>query len=151
MKKIITTTLFLGIFLSVNAQFNDIDVRLKHLEDKKTFNKNLKNISLDGKRFFLSKNFDDHTERMLITINNNQATYVEVFYDKKNEETSSNVFSGDVKRKDNFVSFYFDKLEGEKVSLPVAKNFILTSENKVIYLIDVNTKERWVDEASIRK
>lgn len=150
MKKNIITLVFFGTFFSINAQFIGIDARLKRLEEKKTISKNLKNLDLNNKKFTLSKDFDDHTERMYITINENQATYVEVFYDKDTQETSSNVFTGDMKKAENVLSFRFDKLEGEKVGLPVAKNFIINTEKKKIYLLDVNTKERWIEDLTMK-
>lgn len=95
------------------------------------------------------KDFEDHTERTFIIIKGKSATYVEMFDDKSNGKTSSNVFSGDyVRTRKNVISFRFDKLEGKKIAVPITKTMLLTKQKKTVYLVDVNTKERWIDEAA---
>lgn len=137
--------------ISLNAQYGAINERLQRLEEK-SGSQNLKDIDISNKKFVLIKDYEDHTERMFITINGNQATFVEVFDDKSNNTTTSNIFTGDViKTQNNVLSFRFDKLEGKKVALPVAKTLLLNKQKKVIYLVDVNTKERWIDDAVINK
>lgn len=137
--------------ISLNAQYGAINERLQRLEEK-SGSQNLKDIDISNKKFVLIKDYEDHTERMFITINGNQATFVEVFDDKSNNTTTSNIFTGDViKTQNNVLSFRFDKLEGKKVALPVAKTLLLNKQKKVIYLVDVNTKERWIDDAAINK
>lgn len=137
--------------ISLNAQYGAINERLQRLEEK-SGSQNLKDIDISNKKFVLIKDYEDHTERMFITINGNQATFVEVFDDKSNNTTTSNIFTGDViKTQNNVLSFRFDKLEGKKVALPVAKTLLLNKQKKVIYLVDINTKERWIDDAAINK
>lgn len=144
--------LLLAIFgISVNAQYNAVNARLERLEAKER-NVNLKDLDISNKKFVLIKDFDDHTERMFITVNGDQATFVEVFDDKATGETTSNIFTGDVvKTENNVLSFRFDMLEGKKVALPVAKNLLATKQKRVLYLVDVNTRERWIDESAINK
>jgi hypothetical protein len=35
--------------------------------------------------------------------------------------------------------------------MPVTKTLLLTQQDNILYLIDVNTKDRWIDEASYQK
>lgn len=130
------------------SAINDI---LTLLEEKRGINQNLENLSVDNKKFVLIKDFPDHTERSFIIIKGKDATYVEMFDDKSNNETTSNVFSGDVLRKKNIVSLRADKLEGKKIPIPVTKTLLLTKQKEILYLIDINSRERWIDEKAYSK
>ncbi|MDR6132910.1 hypothetical protein QE442_003796 [Chryseobacterium sp. SORGH_AS1175] len=55
---------------------------------------------------------------------------------------------GDIVRKNNIVSLRADKLENKKIPMPVTKTLLLTKQDNILYLIDVNTRDRWIDEAS---
>lgn len=149
MKKLILI-LFLSAFSVVlKAQYGTINAILTELEARKGFNKELRNENLDDRKFVVIKDFEDHTERTFIIIKGKSATYVEMFDDKSNGKTSSNVFSGDyVRTRKNVISFRFDKLEGKKIAVPITKTMLLTKQKKTVYLVDVNTKERWIDEAA---
>lgn len=151
MKKLILI-LFLSAFSVVlKAQYGTINAILTELEARKGFNKELRNENLDDRKFVVIKDFEDHTERTFIIIKGKSATYVEMFDDKSNGKTSSNVFSGDyVRTRKNVISFRFDKLEGKKIAVPITKTMLLTKQKKTVYLVDVNTKERWIDEAAFR-
>lgn len=136
----------------LNAQYGTISAILDQLEERRGINKNLKDVNLDNSKFVLIKEFDDHTERSFIIIQGNLATYVEMFDDKQTGQSTSNVFSGDVVRSQhNIISLRADKLEGQKISMPLTKTLLLTKQKKVLYLIDVNTKERWIEEAALNK
>ncbi|MEG2510328.1 MAG: hypothetical protein RSA74_12845, partial [Chryseobacterium sp.] len=94
----------------------------------------------------------DHTERDFIIMKGNKATYVEVFDDKATGESYSNVFSGDIVRsRKNIISLRADLLENKKVPIPVTKTLLMTRLDDILYLIDVNNKDRWIDEASFSK
>lgn len=149
MKKLILI-LFLSAFSVVlKAQYGTINAILTELEARKGFNKELRNENLDDRKFVVIKDFEDHTERTFIIIKGKSATYVEMFDDKSNGKTSSNVFSGDyVRTRKNVISFRFDKLEGKKIAVPITKTMLLTKQKKTVYLVDVNTNERWIDEAA---
>ena len=122
------------------------------MEERKGINKNLINVNIDDTKFVFIKDFDDHTERNFIVLKGSQATYVEVFDDKQTGETSANVFSGDIVRsKHQIISMRADKLEGKKIPIPITKTFLLTEQKKILYLIDINTRERWIEERSINK
>lgn len=151
MKKIFALFL-LGSFLGLKAQYGTINAILDRLEERKGINKNLINVNIDDTKFVFIKDFDDHTERNFIVLKGSQATYVEVFDDKQTGETSANVFSGDIVRsKHQIISMRADKLEGKKIPIPITKTFLLTEQKKILYLIDINTRERWIEERSINK
>ncbi|MCP2037821.1 hypothetical protein [Chryseobacterium sp. HSC-36S06] len=152
MNKLILLIAILASSLALKAQYGTLNAILDRLEEKRGVNKNLKDVNIDDTKFVLIKNFDDHTERSFVIIKGNKATYVEMFDDKKTGETSSNVFSGDVVRsKHNIISLRADKLEGKPIALAVTKTFLMTMQKKVLYLIDVNNKERWIEESAFNK
>ena len=151
MKKIIIGILLLGTIVSAKAQYGTLNEILTRLEERKGINQHLENINIDNKKFVFIKDEADHTERDFIVIKGNKATYVEVFDDKATGETSSNVFTGDIIRKKNIVSLRADMLENKKVPMPVTKTLLLTKQDNILYLIDFNTKARWIDEASYSK
>lgn len=150
MKKLISVISLVVISNLALAQLSSIDALLTKLEERKGLSKkDLGHIKIDEKKFVFFKDFKDHTERMIITTNGNQATFVEIFDDKETKETTSNLFSGDLIRNGNFISFRFDRLEGKKIPIPVTKNLLMAEQNKILYLIDVNTKQRWIDESKL--
>ncbi|MCQ4034264.1 hypothetical protein [Kaistella montana] len=152
MKKIIFSIVFCFSTLGLNAQYGSINAIIQKLEERRGINQNLSDVNIDDRKFILIKDFEDHTERSFIIIKGNLATYVEMFDDKKNGETSSNVFSGDIVRSQhNIISLRADKLEGKKIALPVTKTLLMTKQKKFLYLIDVNTKERWIEESAINQ
>ncbi|WP_419868541.1 hypothetical protein [Chryseobacterium sp. CT-SW4] len=151
MKKIFIGILLAGSFIAKAQNFGAINEILNRLEETKGINQNLENVDVTNKKFVLIKDFDDHTERDFIIIKGKEATYVEIFDDKQTNESTSNVFTGDIIRKKNIISLRADMLENKKVPLPVAKTLLLTKQKDILYLIDVNTKERWIDEESFNK
>lgn len=152
MTKIFSGLLFIGTLFFANAQYGTLNAILTKLEERKGINQNLSNVNIDDKKFVLIKDANDHTERNFIAIKGNQATYVEIFDDKASGESTSNVFSGDIVRsRKNMISLRADMLENKKVPIPVTKTFLLTRLDDILYLIDVNSKDRWIDEASFSK
>lgn len=147
--------LFIGIFLlgtlGLKAQYGTLNEILNRLEQRKGINQHLENVNIDNKKFVFIKDEADHTERDFIIIKGNNATYVEVFDDKATGESSSNVFTGDIIRKKNIISLRADMLENKKIPMPVTKTLLLTQQDNILYLIDVNTRDRWIDEASYSK
>ncbi|UJF28925.1 hypothetical protein L0B70_08645 [Kaistella sp. 97-N-M2] len=152
MKKILCAAVMLISAAAVQAQYASINTILDQLEARRGINQNLKNVNIDDTKFVLVKDFEDHTERSFIVLKDNLATYVEMFDDKKTGETSSNVFSGDIVRtQHNIISLRADKLEGQKIALPITKTLLMTKLKKTLYLVDVNTRERWIEESAINK
>ncbi len=134
--------------LGLKAQYGSLNEILNRLEQRKGINQHLENVNIDNKKFVFIKDEADHTERDFIIIKGNNATYVEVFDDKATGESSSNVFTGDIIRKKNIISLRADLLENKKIPMPVTKTLLLTQQDNILYLIDVNTRDRWIDEAS---
>ncbi|MDR4952139.1 hypothetical protein REB14_08145 [Chryseobacterium sp. ES2] len=150
MRKLLIGTFLLGT-LGLKAQYGTLNEILNRLEQRKGINQHLENVNIDNKKFVFIKDEADHTEREFIIIKGNNATYVEVFDDKATGESSSNVFTGDIIRKKNIISLRADMLENKKIPMPVTKTLLLTQQDNILYLIDVNTRDRWIDEASYSK
>ena len=139
-------------FVAIKAQYSSINAILTLLEERKGINQNLKDVNIDDTKFVLIKDFEDHTERSFIVIKGNKVTYVEMFDDKKTGETSSNVFSGDIMRtRRNIISLRADQLEGKKIPIAITKTLLMTKQKKILYLVDLNSKERWIEENAINK
>lgn len=152
MRKLFIGILFVGTISGVKAQYGSLNEILTRLEERKGVNQHLESVNIDNKKFVFIKDEADHTERDFIVIKGNKATYVEVFDDKATGESSSNVFSGDIIRnRKNIISLRADMLENKKVPIPVTKTLLLTSQDNILYLIDINTKDRWIDESSFSK
>ena len=152
MKKTLILLFFALISIQGKAQYAKLDAILTILEERKGMNQNLQNVNIDNKKFIIIKDFEDHTERKFIVIKGNKATFVEIFDDKKTGESASNVFSGDIIRtRKNMISLRADQLEGKKIPIPITKTMLLTKQREILYLVDVNSKERWIDEASFSK
>lgn len=152
MKKTLILLFFALISIQGKAQYAKLDAILTILEERKGMNQNLQNVNIDNKKFIIIKDFEDHTERKFIVIKGNKATFVEIFDDKKTGESTSNVFSGDIIRtRKNMISLRADQLEGKKIPIPITKTMLLTKQREILYLVDVNSKERWIDEASFSK
>lgn len=152
MIKIFSGLLLIGASFFANAQYGSLNAILTKLEERKGINQNLNNVNIDDKKFVLVKDSPDHTERDFIVIKGNKVTYVEIFDDKASGESTSNVFSGDIVRsRKNIISLRADMLENKKVPIPVTKTFLLTRLADILYLIDVNSRDRWIDEASFSK
>ncbi len=148
---------FIGIALmtataGIKAQYSSLDGIIRRLEERKGINQNLEAVNIDNKKFVFVKDEADHTERDFIVIKGNKVTYVEVFDDKSTGQSTSNVFSGDIVRsRKNIISLRADMLENKKVPVPVAKTLLLTRQDNILYLIDINTRDRWIDEESFSK
>lgn len=152
MRKIFVVFLLMISMTALKAQYGSINAILDKLEARKGINQNLADVNIDDTKFMLIKEFDDHTERSFIIIKGKSATYVEMFDDKKTGETSSNVFSGDViKTNHNIISLRADKLEGKKIPIAVTKTLLMTKQKEILYLVDVNSRDRWIEERALNK
>lgn len=151
MKKAALILTLLGSFMLQAQNFGAINDILDRLEERSGINQHLENLSVENKKFVLIKDFNDRKERSFIVIKGNDATYVQIFDDKVSGKSSSNVFTGDVIRKKNILSLRADKLENQRIPIPLTKTLLLTRQKDIVYLIDINTKERWIDEASYSK
>ncbi|MFC6267686.1 hypothetical protein [Frigoriflavimonas asaccharolytica] len=152
MKKIILSFVLISFSILMNAQYGSLDAILTKLEQRKGINQPLVKQDISRKKFILIEEFPDHTERSFVIINGKNLTYVEIFDDKKDGTSVSNVFSGDVlQTRKNIVSIRANLLEGKKIAIPITKTFFATNQDEIIYLVDINTKKRWIDEAFINQ
>lgn len=151
MRKLFILALFFAGFALKAQNYGAINDILDRLEERLGVNQHLENVSVENKKFVLIKDFEDHTERRFIVIKGKDATFVEMFDDKSTGKSTSNVFSGDIIRKKNIISLRADKLENKKIPIPVAKTLLLTKQKEILYLIDINSRERWIDEESYTK
>lgn len=152
MRKFFIAIAFIVATVGIKAQYSSLDSIIKRLEKRKGINQNLEAVNIDNKKFVFVKDEADHTERDFIVIKGNKVTYVEVFDDKSTGQSTSNVFSGDIVRsRKNIISLRADMLENKKVPVPVAKTLLLTRQDNILYLIDINTRDRWIDEESFSK
>lgn len=145
MKKIFSICLFFA-FVGMNAQFAQINKILDELENRYGISEELKNENIDGLKFVQIKEFETYTERTIIEIKGKTATFIEIFDEKIGEKSRSNIFTGDyIRTNRNIVSFRFDKLEGKKTAVPKVLNLLLTKYNDTVYLLNYQTKERWIE------
>lgn len=152
MKKFPVILMLISFSFFAKAQYGSIDVILTKLEQRKGINQPTEKLDISGKKFILIEDFADHTERSFVIINGKNLTYVEIFDDKADGKSVSNVFSGDViQSKRNIVSIRANLLEGEKIAIPITKTFFVTNQDDITYLIDINSRKRWIDEISINK
>jgi hypothetical protein len=152
MKKIIYTVVFAFSIMGIKAQYGTINAILDKLEARKGINQTMGIVDLDEKKFVLINDFEDHTERNFIVIKGKNATLIEIVDDKKTGNSTTKLYSGDmVKTNKNVVSLRFDKLEGNKIAIPISKIFLLTQLDSILYLLDSNNKDRWIDETALGK
>lgn len=149
MKKIFSICLFF-VFVGMNAQFAQMNKILDELENRYGISEELKNENIDGLKFVQIKEFETYTERTIIEIKGKTATFIEVFDEKDTGESGANVFTGDyIRTNKNMLSFRFDKLEGKKTAVPKVINLLLTKYNDTIYLLNYQTKERWIEHKKL--
>lgn len=149
MKKIFSICLFFA-FVGMNAQFAQINKILDELENRYGISEELKNENIDGLKFVQIKEFETYTERIIIEVKGKTATFVEIFDEKDTGESGTNVFTGDyIRTNKNMISFRFDKLEGKKTAVPKVLNLLLTKYNDSIYLLNYQTKERWIEHKKL--
>lgn len=153
MKKLLLICALTLIFSNISAQnFGTLDAIIQKLEKRNKDKKNATDFTIQGKKFVNVQEFDDHDERHIIEFNNdNTITLIELFDDKSNGQTSSNIFSGDFVRKNNIISIRADKLEGQKIGMPLTYMFYLMNVKSIWYLKDMNNNTRWIENSSLGK
>ena len=149
MKKIFALLTLILFSVTAQAQYGTINAILQKLEERQGITKELTDVNIDNRKFMIIKDFEDHTERNFVIFKGKEVTYVELFDDKATGETTSNIFTGDfVRSRKNVISIRCNLLEGKKITIPVTKVFLLTKQRKILYLLDMNSKDRWIDESS---
>ncbi|SFI47459.1 hypothetical protein [Halpernia frigidisoli] len=147
MKKILVTGVLLMATFNLQAQnFGSISKILDKLEANTKTQKEYDNYNIEGKKFFVLVNADDHSERHIIEfLPENKVQIIELIDDKKTGDQFSNIFNGDIVRNHNSISVRADILEGEKIAMPKVYNLLLNFYKGYWYLIDINTREKWLE------
>lgn len=146
------TLLLVSVLSWANAQgYTELNKLLHKLEQDSQINHNTElHYDLEGKKFLLLKDFPEKTKRWILEIKEGNSMLVELEDDKKTGQTISKIYSGDIVRKKHIVSVRADKLEGERIKIPVTYLYHLTYLRGIWYLIDANTGERWIDVESMK-
>lgn len=152
MKKILVL-LMLSTLNFVNGQgYIELNKLLHRLEQENKINHETElHYDLEGKRFIYLKDFPEKTERRILEIRNNASQLIELEDDKSTGKTTSKIYTGDVVRKNHVVSIRLDKLEGERIGMPVTFLYHLTYQGGIWYLLDANTGLRWIDTQDLNK
>lgn len=147
MKKIVVGAAL--IFSTVSLQAQNYGLINKILDKLESNNKNQNeydNFTLENKKFFVLVDDADHSERHIIEfLPNNKVQVIELIDDKSTGDHFSNIFNGDMIRNNNSISIRADILEGEQIPLPKVYNLMLNFSKGYWYLIDINTREKWLE------
>ena len=149
------TVLFLTLLSSVyfySQDFSGINKILEKIEEKGKKMKDASNYSLQGKKFVLVEDFEDHAERHVLEFNaDGSLTLIELIDDKSSGKSFSNIFTGDYIRKKNAISIRANFLEGKKIALPLVYNLYIMSASDIWYLKDINNSKRWIENNNLIK
>lgn len=153
MKKTIAIVILLCCFMNVSAQrLSKINERLEKLERNRKIDKTILDINLSDKKFALIKNVNKVVYKNIIEFSDdNKVTLIELTDDKLTDEKTSKIYTGDVIKKEYYVSVRADQLEGKKIDLPYAINFILQKRDGSLCLINISNNEIWIDLDSNKK
>ena len=152
MKKIFILTglvsapfLFSQGYSAINDLLEQIEAKHKRMVDASSY-------TINNKKFVLIEDFHDHSERHILEFNaDNTLTMIELIDDKETGKSYSNIFTGDFVRKKNAVSIRADLLEGKKIVRPIVYNLYIMKAKDIWYLIDINSKKRWIENNNIIK
>lgn len=151
-KNLFLILIFFGIFSSKAQSFGLVNEILDEVENRLGLNEELESVSIEGKKFIHVKDLKEVTNRFVLSFEKDlKISYIELMDDKKTGETKSKIYTGDVRRKKNFVSIRADILDGKKIPLSVTKLLLITKQKDILYLIDANNGERWIDEDAFKK
>lgn len=152
MKKLILFCLVVLGLQTSYAQYSKLNKLLNILEKDLGSKANFENVNIDNKKFVFVKYFDTHTERYILSLEGEKATYIELFDDKITGKTTSKIYSGDALfTKKGILSVHCDHLEGQKTPNTITKNFIPAQQRDIIYLIELGTEMRWISDSNFKK
>lgn len=153
MKKTIFTISIILVSISVKSQnYDQLSNTIAKFEKRVKDNTSNNSLDIKNKKFVLIQTFEDHDERKIVEFNNDGSiTLIEVFDDKENGKSSSNIFTGDYVRKNNIVSIRADKLEGEKIGLPLTYTMYLLNAKNIWYLKDIANNQRWIENNNLNR
>lgn len=153
MRKLLTL-MMLGALNLVNAQgYLELNKLLHRMEQENKMNHDTEAYyDLAGKRFIFQKDNEENTERRVLEIGeNDEARIIIMKENKATKQQESQIYTGDFIRKKHIVSVRADKLEGERIGVPLTYLYYITVAGGVWYLIEANTNERWIDTNDLGK
>ncbi|NAW50955.1 hypothetical protein GNY06_06065 [Elizabethkingia argentiflava] len=151
MKNILLTCALIYTGACAQAQTNSLYKRLDKLEHRSA-DRNYDEFKLLGKKFINLKDSTDHEEKHILEFHpKNQVRLIEIIKDKSTQREYSNVFTGDVVRRNNAVSVRLDKLEGETMTYPLVYNLLLGQHNNLYYFTNINNRQKWVESPDVNR
>lgn len=147
MKKIILALSFVLLNFGMQAQ-NSVTYKklVENLHADLGSEKTYSDFQLEGKMFIALRDSADHSERLIIDFQpDNQIAYAEAIIDKKTGDIFTNTLTGDVMRRGNALSVRADRLNGQRISRPKVFNFLLVSDQNIYFLMDINSREKWIE------
>lgn len=154
MRKLLALMMF-GALNLVDAQgYLELNKLLHRMEQENKMNHDTEAYyDLAGKKFILQKDNDETSERKILEIANegNEVKIIIMEEDKKTQQKTSKIYTGDFIRRKHIVSVRADKLEGQKIAMPLTYLYHITVAGGVWYLIDGNNNDRWIDTNDLGK
>lgn len=149
MKKIFALAILFFCFFGANAQRLDkIIERLDKIEKNRKIDKTLLTLDLTGKKFALIKNVNKVVYKNILDFSSdNKITLIELTDNKLTDAKTSKIYTGDVIKKEYYVSVRADKLEGKAIDLPYTFNFVLLKKDGKLCLVNISNNEIWLDTA----
>lgn len=155
MKKLFALLPLLVGFLSYNVHaqgYVELNKTLHRLEQENKINHDTeKHYDLEGKKFIFLNDFPEKTERWILEIKDGNSRLIALEDDKTTGKTTSKIYTGDVVRKKHVVSIRMDKMENERLSIPLTYLYHITYQKGIWYMIDANTGYRWIDTQDLGK
>jgi len=147
MKKTILIVVLMLLGMNIHAQNSGVFKKLaNNLSTNLSETQSYDDYNLEGKMFITLRDSADHSERLIIDFQpDNQIAYAEAIIDKDSGDIFTNTFTGDVMRRGNAISVRADRLNGERIGNPQVFNFLLSYDKNQYYLLDINTREKWID------
>ena len=153
MKNIFTLVLIVLSITNFSAQkYGKINDRINKLEANRVWDSGIIDVQLQGKKFSIVKNGETLAIQKILQIeDNNKITIIELIDDKKTNQQSSHIYSGNFIKNENNISIKADQLEGQKISNALVYNFILQRQSGVLYLHNINNNEKWKESEIVNK
>lgn len=156
MKKLIILFAILSFCFSlaqknIYRNYNDINARLDELLIKREIDKRLLNINLEGKTFVLIQNKGTVVHKDIINfIKEKKINIIEYINDTSTEKKTTKLYSGDYIKKNNYISIRADVYENQKIGIPLTYNFLIQEREGILFLININNNEKWIDTAIVK-
>lgn len=156
MKKII---LFFAIFSFAfsfsqktnTRDYEDINARLDRLLREREVEKRVLNVNLEGKTFVLIQNKGTLVYKYVVSfLADKNINIIELINDTSAQSKTTKLYSGDFVRNNNYISVRADVLEGQKIGIPLTYNFMIQERDGILFLININNNEKWIDTALVK-